>query len=162
MHLRHLSTSEGCGVLFPNQTMNSIPSPQRQERRDTRYPLQLPVSVKLDYKQMPARSENISLRGILLSSAFLIPEGSTVDVAVGVAHLPNPGIQLSARGTVLRVQPCVSGAFAVAIALERPFGFARQHSDSGSHGKGSRAAEGKGNTSASRGMYFAPVWYTET
>jgi hypothetical protein len=139
-------------------------SPQRQERRDIRYPLNLPVSVKLAHKEMHARSENISLRGILLSSAFLIPEGSTVEVAVGAAHRPDPGIQLSARGKVLRVQPKASGNFAVAIAFERPFGFGRQRLDSGtgSQGKEPRFPKGKDKIVTSRRLYFAPAWHTET
>ena len=88
--------------------------PQRRERRDVRYPLNLPVSVKLGDGEMRAHSENISLGGIFLSSAYLIPEGSTVELAIGVSHRP----LLSARGKVVRVQPTISGNFAVAIAFE--------------------------------------------
>ena len=80
----------------------------------------MPVVLKMAHKEMQARSENISLRGILLSSASLIPQGSTVEVAVGVANLPDHGVQLNARGKVLRVTE-TSGNFAVAIAFERPF-----------------------------------------
>jgi hypothetical protein len=144
--------------------MSSLDSPQRQERRDNRYPLHLPVSVKLAHKEVHAHSENISLRGILLSSAFLIPEGSTVEVAVGVAHLPDPGIQLSARGKVLRVQPKVSGNFAVAIALERPFGFGRQRldSDSGSQAKGPQSPQEINKVVTDWRLHFAQAWHTET
>ncbi len=97
-------------------------SPQRQERREFRYPLHLPVLVRMPHrKEMRTRSENISLGGILLSSAFVIPEGSIVDVTVGVEHLPDPGILLSAHGKVLRVQPKITDDFAVAIQLDRAF-----------------------------------------
>jgi hypothetical protein len=89
-------------------------SPQRQERQDDRYPLNLPVSLKLEREEMQVHSENISLGGILLSSAFPIPEGITVDLAIGVSHLT----LLSARGKVVRVQPKLSGTFGVAIAFE--------------------------------------------
>ena len=95
--------------------MTSMPSPQRRERRDVRYPLNLPVSVKLGDGEMRAYSENISLGGILLSSAYLIPEGSTVELAIGVSQRP----LLSARGKVVRAQPTISGNFAVAIVFER-------------------------------------------
>jgi hypothetical protein len=95
--------------------------PQRQERREFRYPLHLPVLIKMAREEMRGRSENISLGGILLSSASLIPEGTMVEVAVGVDHTPDPGILLSARGRVLRVQPKDTGDFAVAIRLERSF-----------------------------------------
>ena len=91
-----------------------MPPAHRQERRDARYPLNLPVSVKLDREEMCAQSVNISVGGILLSSAFPIPEGSTVDLAIGVSHLT----LLSARGKVVRVQPMIAGNFAVAIAFE--------------------------------------------
>jgi hypothetical protein len=72
-------------------------------------------------KEVHTRSENISLGGILLSSTFLIPEGSAVEVSVGVEHMPDPGILLNARGKVLRVQPKSTGDFAVAIKLEETF-----------------------------------------
>jgi hypothetical protein len=137
-------------------------SPQRQERRDIRYPLQLPVSVKLAHKEMHARSENISLGGIMLSSAFLIPEGSTVEVAVEVAHLPEPGTQLSARGKVLRVQPGISGNFAVAIAFERPYDLGQPGPDSGPGEKRPRFPQGTKRVVAGGGLQFTSAWYTET
>jgi hypothetical protein len=96
-------------------------STQRAERRDIRYPLHLPVSLKVAGKELHTRSENISLGGILLSSAFLIPEGSTVEVAFGVASLPDTITESSVRGKVLRVQPKATGDFEVAIAFEHPF-----------------------------------------
>ena len=96
-------------------------SPQRTERRTLRYPLHLPVSVKLANTEIHALSENISLSGILLSSDSVIPEGSAVELAVGVAHLPDNGMLLTARGRVLRSQPKASGNFAVAIECDRPF-----------------------------------------
>ena len=108
-------------------------SPERSERRDIRYPLHLPVSLKVADKELHTRSENISLGGILLSSASLIPEGSTVEVAFGVASLPDTGTQSSVRGKVLRVQPKATGDFAVAIVFEHPFRDELQGLDSGSH-----------------------------
>jgi len=86
-----------------------------------RYPLHLPVLVRMARKEMRARSENISLGGILLASDVLIPEGAAVEVVVGVQHLPDPGVLLSALGTVLRVQRKDGGDFGVAIRLERSF-----------------------------------------
>jgi hypothetical protein len=118
--------------------MPPIDSPQRPERRDIRYPLHLPVSLKIAHKELHTRSENISLGGILLSSAFLIPEGSPVEVAFGVASLPDPGTQSSARGRVLRVQPKATGDFAVAIAFDYPFRDGLQGLGSGFQGEGPR------------------------
>jgi hypothetical protein len=108
-------------------------SPQRQERRDIRYPVHLPVLLTLAHQAIRARSENISVGGILVSSDLLIHEGSTVEVE---ASLPSPDVQLIARGKVLRVLPQASGNFAVAIAFERPLELGRRRLDSGSEGKG--------------------------
>jgi PilZ domain len=144
--------------------MTSMNSPQqRQERRDVRYPLHMPVVLKMAHKEMQARSENISLRGILLSSASLIPQGSTVEVAVGVANLPDHGVQLSARGKVLRVKPETSGNFAVAIAFERPFELGLQSSEPGSAlGKTPRLPRIKNRVVTGRGLTLALAWHTET
>ena len=103
-------------------------SPQQPDRRTLRYPLHLPVSVKVGNKEIHARSENVSLAGILLSSELLIPEGSTVEMAVGVAHLPDHGMLLTAKGKVLRSRPIASGNFAVAIQCDRPFELGRRRS----------------------------------
>jgi hypothetical protein len=143
--------------------MTSMNSPQRHERRDVRYPLHMPVVLKMAHKQMQARSENISLRGILLSSASQIPQGSTVEVAVGVANLPDHGVQLSARGEVLRVKRETSGNFAVAIAFERPFELGLQGSESGSAaGKTSRLPRMKNRSAPARELTLALAWHTET
>jgi len=121
MHYRNLSAAGASAYSF-RAPLSLMDSPQRPERLDIRYPLHLPVSIKVANKELHTRSENISLGGVLLSSAFLIPEGSTVEVAFGVASLPDTGIQSSVRGRVLRVQPKATGDFAVAIAFEHPFG----------------------------------------
>jgi hypothetical protein len=104
-------------------------SPQQLVRRDVRYPLHLPVSVRLAGKEMHAQSENISLHGILLASAFLIPEGSTVELAVAVGRMPNPAVFMTSRGKVVRVRMKDSGDFTLAIECERPFGLTRGSSN---------------------------------
>ncbi len=107
-------------------------SPQlRKERRDFRFPLHLPVLVRMPpLKEMHARSENISMGGILLSSAFLIPEGSAVEVSIGVDHTADPGILLSAQGKVLRVRPKDTGEFELAIRLDSSFTLPRSKAGS--------------------------------
>jgi hypothetical protein len=138
-------------------------SPQRIERRELRYTVQLPVSLTLGHRELHARSENISLGGILLSSAFLILEGSTVEVAVDVPSLA-PGMLVSARGRVLRVQPLASGGFGVAIKLERSFKFDSQDltSSSGSEQKKPPLPERKNRTVTSLGLHPEWAWHTET
>lgn len=139
-------------------------SPQRQDRRDVRYPLHMPVLVRMaQRKEMHTRSENISLGGILLSSAFLIPEGSTVEVSIGVEHLADPGILLNARGKVLRVQPKDTGDFSVAIQLDGAFSLPL--TERKPPAKAERPAFIASRTNRAiinRGMHFGLAWHTET
>jgi PilZ domain-containing protein len=160
-------------ICLPNErehnlatTMTFMNSPQTPPCRDIRYPLNLPVSLKLAHKEMCGRSENISLGGILLSSAFLIPEGSAVEVEVevAVARVPYRGTQLSARGKVLRVRPKATGDFAVAIAFDTPFEFALQSfkPDSTRPAKIDRIPRPKNSLVGNSRLHFAAAWHTET
>jgi hypothetical protein len=141
-----------------------MPSPQRYLRRDFRYPLHLPVLIRMaQRKDVRARSENISLGGILLSSSFQIPEGSNVEVSVGVDHMQDPGILLNARGRVLRVQPKETGDFAVAIKLEGAFKLPL------SSGSAQKPKEKKLPESRTKSIMpimlpsnLVPAWFTET
>jgi hypothetical protein len=143
--------------------------PQWQQRRDLRYPLQLPVLVSMSQrKEMRTRSENISLGGILVSSSILIPEGSAVEVSVGVDHLPDPGILLRASGKVLRAQPKDTGEFAIAIQLESSFQTpllkAQPHSDSDVAKEKNLPAliVRKNAAAAGRGIHSDLAWHNET
>jgi PilZ domain len=158
MHHRDLSTYAGPAYSF---RMNS---PQRIQRHELRYLVHLPVSLTLAHKQFHARSENISLGGVLLSCPFLIPEGSKVKVAVSVPAPARPGMLLSARGKVLRVQPKASGGFGVAIKLERSFKFDLQDliSSSGSEQKKPPLPERKNRTVTAQGLHLAWAWHNET
>ena len=146
-------------------------SPQRQYRREFRYPLHLPVLIRMQsHKEMRGRSENISLGGILLSSAFLIPEGAAVEISVGVEHLPDPGILLSAHGKVLRVHPKDAGDFSVAIKLDGAFCLPFSATGSASTSTAKKPAtlgllrtdSPKNRTLPHRGMHFGLAWHTET
>jgi hypothetical protein len=113
---------------------------------------------------MRAHSENISLGGILLSSAVLIPEGSAVELSVGVEHLPDPGVLLRARGKVLRVQSKVTGDFAVAIQLEGAFNLPLvEPSPSSLQPKNPSSPESrKAAAMAAGGTSLVRAWHTET
>ncbi len=141
-------------------------SPQRSERRDVRFPLHLPVLVRMaQRKEMRARSENISLGGILLSSSFLIPVGSAVEVSIGVEHLPDPGILLSARGKVLRVKPMDTGDFAVAIQLDGAFHLPLSKTELGGPSREEQTPSPEARRAAAAsfsGGNFVPAWHTET
>ncbi len=128
--------------------------------------MHLPVLIRIaQRKEMHVRSENISLGGILLSSAFLIPEGAVVEVSVGVEHLPDPGILLNARGKVLRVQPKDTGDFSVAIKLEDAFKLPLSGKESPLSSQKKESLHPKNRKCASvnlTSMSFAPAWHTET
>lgn len=156
-----------------NSPMNS---PQRQERREFRFPLHLPVLVRTaQRKEMHTRSENISLNGILLSSDLMIPEGSAVEVSIGVEDLADPGILLNARGRVLRVRLKDTGDFAVAIQLDGAFELPLSGSKSRANSQPSRSkvlsfetrkppspTVPQNRTIVDREMHFSMAWYTET
>jgi hypothetical protein len=167
MHPRYLSATQASAYSF-RTLMSTLNSPERPERRGIRYPLHMPVSLKFAHKEMHARSENISLGGILLSSAFLIPEGSTVEVAVGVAQLPDAGSQLNARGKVLRVQPKATGDFSVAIVFERPFELGLRALDSSASSQRQSPDEErrfppvKNRMVPSQRLHLTAAWHTET
>jgi hypothetical protein len=147
-------------------TLPQFDSQPRQERRETRYPLQLPVLIKMARQEMRARSQNISLGGILLSSDSVIPEGASVEVSIGVTHTADPGILLSARGRVLRVQSNPAGDYAVAIRLERSFELPFATSDARDvtiafHSPARQPAREKARSVFYRAPYLAS-WHTET
>jgi hypothetical protein len=116
-------------------------------------------------KEMHARSENISLGGILLSSSFLIAEGSAVEVSIGVEHLPDPGILLSAHGKVLRVTPKDKGEFAVAIQLDSAFRLPLSETGLRSNSIEEKPPSPKARRAAANsfgGVNLVPAWHTET
>jgi hypothetical protein len=136
--------------------MSTMDFPQRPQRSSVRYQLQLPVSLKLANKELYARSENIGLAGILLSSAFPIPEGSAVELAVGIVR-SRPGTFLCGRGKVVSTQQKETGDFALAIKLDRDF----ELGPSNIVVKGSRLPQEKWVV-GSWGWHFALAWHTET
>ena len=161
MHHRYLSAARASAYSF-RARMSTMDSPQRPERRHIRYPLHLPVSLKVADMELHTRSENISLGGILLSSAFLIPEGSTVEMAFGVVSLPDTGTPSSVGGKVLRVRPKATGDFAVAIAFDHPFRDGLQGLDSGSQERDVASPKRKYRTVTGRALHLAWAWHTET
>ena len=152
-------------TLPQRQTPHQESRPERRpERRELRYPLHLPVVLRLAREEQHARSENISLGGILILSELPIPEGATVEVAVGVSHTHDPGILLSARGKVLRVQPNETGDFSVAIRLDGSFQlpFRRQY---GQLRPAARKQPASDRAPIRPVFYRAPdlsAWHTET
>jgi PilZ domain-containing protein len=99
-----------------------------ESRKSVRYPLHLPVTIRSGDTEIAALSENISKGGILLSSDLLIGEGSPVELTVHFARSIAMGSSLKARGKILRVEPTVSGRFAIAIGCIVPFRITAPHS----------------------------------
>jgi len=132
-------------------------------RSSIRYQLQLPVSLTLAHEEMRAQSENISAEGILLSSTFMIPEGSAVGVAVEIVR-SRPGTFFSGRGRVVRAQQKLNGDFALAIKLDRAFELGAQglNPSSDSEGKRPQSEPMKSRGVASDRLHLASAWHTET
>ncbi len=150
--MNHGYLPENISSAYSSQTaMTTMDSPQRPQRSSIRHQLQLPVSLKLANRELYGQSENISRNGILISSALLIPEGSSVEMAVGIVR-SRPGTFLSGRGKVVRVEPKGPGYFALAIKLDRDFEL----------GQGSQLSPENNRIIASRRPQLALAWYTET
>ncbi len=106
-----------------------MPSPI-ESRKNVRYPLHLPVTIKSGETEISALSENISKGGILLSSDLRIGKGSPVELTVHFTRSIAMGAALKGRGKILRVEPTVSGGFAIAIGCIVPFRITAPHSQS--------------------------------
>jgi hypothetical protein len=159
MHYRYLPEGMSPGIFSPT-AMTMMESPHRSS---IRYQLQLPVSLRLAHEEMRAQSENISAEGILLSSTFMIPEGSAVGVAVEIVR-SRPGTFFSGRGRVVRAQQKLNGDFALAIKLDRAFELGAQglNPSSDSEGKRPQSEPMKSRGVASDRLHLASAWHTET
>jgi len=158
-HHRYLPEGMPPGIFSPT-AMTMMGSPHRSS---IRYQLQLPVSLSLAHEEMRAQSENISAEGILLSSTFMIPEGSAVGVAVEIVR-SRPGTFFSGRGRVVRAQQKLNGDFAVAIKLDRAFELGAQglNPSPNSEGKRPQSEPLKNRGLASGRLHLASAWHTET
>jgi PilZ domain-containing protein len=113
--------------------MDSPLSPVPQRRESTRFRVSQPVTIKLASAAisgpfLSARSENISKSGILLSSDFVIPKGSAVELIVDFTP---ESFSLRARGKVIRVYPQPSEKFDIAVKCDLPFRIFRRRSRKG-------------------------------
>jgi hypothetical protein len=97
-----------------------------QERKYRRFSLQYPVRVKVHsgdlMVEFEAVSRNISICGLLLESASMIPQQTLVSfvVTVNVNELGRP-IHFAGEGTVVRVYPKeAQEVFAIAVECQQP------------------------------------------
>jgi hypothetical protein len=105
------------------------PGPQDTRRKETRYALHLPVTIWLERQgenRIKAESENISLRGILVSTNSPIAVGADVSIEVSLEAVTGQADAfLRSRGKVLRVTQPSTGGFKMAVGCEQPFQFPR-------------------------------------
>ena len=97
-----------------------------QERKYRRFSLQYPVRVKVHSAELmvefEAVSRNISIGGLLLETASMIPQHTPVSFIVTVEHseLGRP-IHFAGEGRVVRVDPkAAEEVFAIAVECARP------------------------------------------
>jgi len=96
-----------------------------RERRFRRFKAEFVVQVRFGsgkaMAEVDAVTKNISLGGLLLESACLIPRGSRVEFAITLPWEPNSRtIKLPGAGKVVRVEPSETPAgFEIAVACSR-------------------------------------------
>jgi hypothetical protein len=112
----------------------SLPPPERRYRR---FSLHYPVRVKVQsddlITEFEAVSRNISIGGLLLETAALIPRDTPVSFVVTAAGRdPGHAIQFIGEGKVVRVDPAAKAAFAIAVECQRPIAQINQLEATGS------------------------------
>jgi hypothetical protein len=107
----------------PDET---TPNARPQERKYRRFNLRYPVHVKFHsgslVSELDAVSRNVSLGGMLLETAAVIPQHSPVSflMTVQAGRMVHP-IKLAGEGEVVRVENVAAGAgFAVAVECKHP------------------------------------------
>jgi hypothetical protein len=104
-----------------------------QERKFRRFNLEYLVRVKFPsgnaMAEVDAVTRNISLGGLLLESACLIPYRSPVEFTITVRGEPiSRPIQLTSAGEVVRVEPGeTAGGFRIAVAYSQPITHLEDH-----------------------------------
>jgi PilZ domain len=102
----------------------SDPKTYAHERKYRRFDLRYPVQVKFlsgsRISELDAVSRNVSLGGMLLEMASLIPQNSRVSFRMTVhgGRVLRP-IELAGEGEVVRVEH-TGGEFAIAVRCKRP------------------------------------------
>ncbi len=99
-------------------------------RKEPRYDLRLPVSLRLINRPSYATSGvsvNISVHGILLSTHSAISEGSELELVITLRTArSSQTVRLAASGRVLRLERRKTGDFAAAVdCAEHPFRLTR-------------------------------------
>lgn len=97
---------------------------QQSERRKTRrFSLRQSALVRSNdgvEPELTAQTQNVSLKGALLSAENAIPEGSEVEVRILLQREGIQDVALRATGKVVRRQPVPAQGFEIAVAFEKP------------------------------------------
>jgi hypothetical protein len=107
----------------PDETTPNAPPQERKYRRfNLRYPVHVTFHSGNLVSELDAVSRNVSLGGMLLETAAVIPQHSPVSflMTVQTGRMVQP-IKLAGEGEVVRVENVPAGAgFAVAVACKYP------------------------------------------
>jgi PilZ domain len=115
--------------MRPSENPPAIPRlaiPPQRQRRHRRFNLQFPVSLSFSshdgVREINAVSANISIGGVLLKAADVVPPHTQVSLVMEVkgpwSHRP---VRLVAKGEVVRVENLgADGGFAIAIQCRQP------------------------------------------
>ncbi len=122
------TAAPGAAPIFAKKLDRLIPvslTSYSESRSELRYGLHLPVRVSREDTsdgEMAALSENICAHGILLRAGVSIAEGTILRMVITVkAEKASKTTRLLNAGRVLRVTPCRTSGFLIAIRCVRPF-----------------------------------------
>ena len=108
--------------MFPHDT----PPPFERQRKHVRYELEFPVALRClvegEVRELMAKSRNISLGGLLVEAAEVVPWNCDVEFEMAVHTDPvRPGLHLRGVGHIVRVEPSAQGSnFLLALQCEGP------------------------------------------
>jgi hypothetical protein len=95
---------------------------QQERRRERRFGVREPATVKVGINgssELPATTENLSARGVLLHVESPIPEGAEVEVMLRIKLTPTArSLHLIYSGKAARTERRLTGKFAVAVTCD--------------------------------------------
>jgi len=103
-------------------TAKTYPQERKYRRFDLRYPIHVKVQSGTVASELEAITTNVSLGGLLLQTASLIPPHSRVSFVLTLkgGRIVHP-VEVVGEGEVVRVQPSgLGGGFAIAVECKYP------------------------------------------
>jgi PilZ domain len=108
------------GVLLSSEDLMTTGPVQHERRSAQRFEFNLPVHIRNDEKEYCGCTQDVSARGMFLLLDSILPEGAHVDLVFSMPAEITLGeaMRVRCRGKILRVYPCASGKFGIAVGLE--------------------------------------------